>query len=674
MAGAGEDLNPLNAPDAGVLIDSAPPVRDGSKGARNIRRLQQEGYGANVKKKKRKGKNGKVLDAPDERTAVTPIEQPAKTRYEVRRNMLNLDRETWRSHWLDVKNLFLPYRSRWLDDGGVPNRGTKKMQYIVDNCPLLALRTMSAGLMAGMTSPSRPWFRLRPEDDDVYEADGVAEWCEKATDAAHRVLQKSNFYRKMPTFYSEIGAFGTGALGIYEVPYDPKREHPPLILTQTYTIGEYWCAQNEEEVVDTFYRKFKWTVRQVVEKFVSDPADDEDPGWENLHPSTIALWRSRKWDTWIDIIHVMEPNDAWEAGALGTKGMRTRSVYYELGGNPNTLLGVKGYRNKPVKVARWDTNSDSVYGHSPAMYCLGDSKQLMVQQKRKMQGIDKQMEPPLIGDVALKRTTVSQLPGDITWLETGAATTFGLKPLYEVKPDLQYMVVDQEDTRKRIRAGMYEDVFQMMRSLDDTLKAGITATEINARKQEQLLELGPLLDRLTGELLEPVIDDVFDLMVKRSKLAWQYEMRGLPIPKGTERYLPPPPKALQGVKLKIDYISILAQAVRVAEVQGINQVTQYVLQLVEAKPEILDKIDFDKGVEILSERLGVPPEMIVSDTVVKNIRDARAKQQAQAAQAQQANERIQAASQAAKNLGQTPLGGGGNALDALLNGPQQQAA
>lgn len=647
----------LNAPSAGELIDSAPPIRDGSKGARNARRVMADEYGGKPRGAKGAGR-GRLT---------TPIQQPPKTRYEMRRNYLDLDRQTWRAHWLDIKNLFLPYRTRWLDDGGVPNRGNKRMQYIVDNCPMLALRTMSAGLMAGMTSPSRPWFRLRTEDDDLYKQPGVAQWCERATDAVHRVLAKSNFYRAMPVFYSEIGAFGTAALGIYDIPFDPKRKHQPVINCITYTAGEYWCAQNDEGVVDTFYRKYKWSVRQVIEKFVGEPADPSDPGWANIQPSTKALWRARKWDTWIDIVHVMEPNDAWEAGALGTAGMQTRSVYYELGGSPNMLLGVKGFHNKPVKVARWDTNSDSVYGHSPAMYCLGDAKQLMLQQKRKMQGIDKQMDPPLIGDASMKRTTVSQLPGDVTWLETTAATTFGLKPLYEVKPDLQYMIQDLEETRKRVRAGMYEDIFQMMRSLDDTLKAGVTATEINARKQEQLLELGPLLDRLTGEVLEPAIEDTFDLIVRRSKLAWQYEARNLPLPPGLERFLPPPPPALQGQKLQIDYVSILAQAVRVAEVQGINQVTSYVLQLVEAKPEVLDKLDFDKAVEILAERTGVPPEMIVSDALVKHIRQQRQQQQAQAAQQQQQNEKMQAASQAAKNLGQTPVGGN-NALEALLDG------
>jgi len=647
----------LNAPSAGELIDSAPPVKDGSKGARNLKRLQAGEYGAlegpgGIKKQQR------------QRRMNQPIQQPPKTRYEMRRNYLNLDRETWRTHWLDVKNLFLPYRTRWLDDGGLPNRGHKKMQFIVDNCPMLALRTMAAGLMAGMTSPSRPWFRLRPDDEALANQPGVMEWCERVTEGIHKILQKSNFYRAVPTFYEEIGAFGTAAMGVYEIPYD-HRKKKALINCITYTAGEYWIAQNDESVVDTFFRRYKWTVRQIVDKFVEDPEDPDDPGWANILPSTLSLWRARKWDTWVDVIHVIEPNDEWEAGALGTKGMQTRSVYYELGASPYLLLGVKGFYEMPVHVARWDVNSDDVYGHSPAMYCLGDAKQLMIQQKRKMQAIDKLVEPPLIGDASLKRQTVSQLPGDITWLEVTAATTFGLKPLYEVKPDLPAMVQDLEETRKRIRAAMYEDVFQMMRSLEDTLKAGITATEINARKQEQLLELGPLLDRLNGEAFGPIIEQVFNMAARRSRLAWQHAARGQPVPQPFEMFFPPPPPALHGTKLEIDYISILAQAVRVAEIQGINQTTQYVLMLAQAKPDILDKVDFDKAVDIIADRTGTPPECVVSDQVVQQIRQQRAQQQAQAQKAQQMAEAIPAAAQAAKNLGQTPIGGG-NALEQLL--------
>ena len=639
----------LNAPSAGELLGAAAAVTDGSKGSRNIKRGS--------------GKNGPR----------TPIEQPAKTRYEMRRNYLNMDRETWRTHWLDIKNVFLPYRTRWLDDGGLPNRGQKKTMYMMDNCPQIALRTMSAGLMAGMTSPSRPWFRLRPELDDTYELPGVAEWCERATDGIHRILGKSNFYRAMPTFYEEIGAFGTAALGIYEVPLDNRKSHQPLITATTYTAGEYWIAQNDQGVVDTFIRKFKWTVHQVIERFVQDPSDENSPGWENIAPSTQALWRARKWDVWIDVVHVIEPNHGYDPGKLGPAGMISKSVYYEMGGNPETLLGEYGYTETPVHVARWATNSDDVYGHSPAMLCLGDAKQLMVQQKRKQQAIDKLVDPPMIGDASLKRTTVSLLPGDVTWLDVTAATSFGVKPLYEVKPDINAMVADISETQTRIRAGMYEDVFQMMRSLGGQLKAGITATEIDARKQEQLLELGPLLDRLTGEVLQPAIDQVFSIAVRRSKLAWQHlAMTNGQVPPGIEMFIPPPPKALQGEKLRIDYISILAQAVRVAEIQGIQQVTQYILQLAQAKPEAMDKFNFDRAIEIMSDRTGVPPECILSEDDVQQIRQQRQQQQQQQQQLQLQLQGVMAASQAAKNLGQAPIGGS-NALEQMLGqGTQTQ--
>ena len=645
----------LNAPSSGELLDSAPPVKDGSKGERNIKRVRKGGYGA---------REGKGTLYSGEMTE--PIRQPPKTRYEMRRNALNIDRETWRSHILDVKNLFLPYRTRWLDDGGLPNRGQKKMQYVVDNCPMIALRTMSAGLMAGMTSPSRPWFRLRPDDESLMEQPGVAEWCEKVTDAIHRILQKSNFYRAVPKFYEEIGGFGTAAIGIYEIEQD-IRKRKPLINCKTYTWGEYWIAQDDEERVDTFVRRYKWTVRQIVEKFVEDPGDPNDPTWGNLIPSTVGLWHARKWDTWIDVIHFIEPNDVWERGALGTRGMQSRSVYYELGGDPDVLLGIEGFHEQPVFVARWDTNSDDVYGHSPAMYCLGDAKQLMTQQRRKMQAIDKQVDPPLIGDASLKRQTVSQLPGDITWLEVTAATTYGLKPLYEVKPDISGMLADLEETRKRIRAGMYEDVFQMMRSLEDTLKSGITATEINARKQEQLLELGPLLDRLNGEAFGPMIERVFNIAARRSALGWQHAARGMAVPEGFEMFFPPPPPQLRGKAMQIDYISILAQAVRVAEIQGINQTTQYVLMLAQAKPDVLDKIDFDKAIAIIADRTGTPPECIVSDEVVQQIRKQRAAVQARAQAAEQAANTMPAAASAAKSLADTPIGGS-NALEQLLTG------
>lgn len=640
--GAGEDLNPLNMPSQGEFLGAdfgpgAIPGTDmgGKKGRAAIYRNKGQ------------------------------IPYPEKTKYEVLRAQLDQERESWRSHILDLKNNFLPYRTRWLDDGGMPNQGNKKTTYIIDNSPVLAIRTLAAGLMSGVTNPSQRWIRIKTHDTDLYDAPGVAVWCEAVTNAVLDMLARSNYYDTMEPVYRELGTFGTAAHGCYEMPFDPRFPADPILNFVPYTWGEYWIGQDSRQRVQTFLRKFKWTARQIVERFVDNPQNPNDPKWRNISPQTISLWRNRSGEQRIELVHVLEPNREYIPGSPLPRDRLVRSVFYERGGNPNQLLEVSGYYNMPVKVPRWDLNSDDAWGHSPAMDCLGDAKSLQVQHKRKAQGIDKHLDPPLIGDANLKKTRVSMLPGDVTWLEGAAINSYGLKPLYEVKPDLGPLLEDIKDMRGRIQASLYTDVFQMLKTMGEELKSGITATEIQARVQERILEMGPVLTRLNNELYEPQIEQVLDIGIRRSKLAWQYMQRNLPLPRGVEMIFPPPPAALKGKPLKIEYISILSQAMKLSEVKGIQQLVSYVIQVAGAKPDVLDKLDLDTSIDIVADRLSVPPEIVVPTAVAEKFREKRA-QQAQQQQAQQAAlEKTQVSAQAAKNLGAAPLGEG-NALEHLM--------
>jgi hypothetical protein len=643
---SGTDLNPLNAPSQGDLLGA-------DLGPGSIPGTYMGGGKSGKERVIYKGRGAK-------RVPMLP-----KTRYEMLRTQLDQDRESWRAHILDLKNNFLPYRTRWLDDAGIPNQGQKKMQYIVDNTPALSIRTLAAGLMSGVTNPSRPWVRIKTHDKDLYAMDGVPEWCEAVTNAVLSILAKSNYYDTMEPMYREIGTFGTMAHGCYEVPWDPRKPEQPIVNYVPYTWGEYWIQQDSSSRVTTFLRDFQWTAKQIVERFVDDPYNPDDPKWANISAGTRSLWTSRSDERRMEIVQVIEPNVDWIPGSPLSKDFPIRSVYYERGGSPLQLLEVAGYHVMPVKVARWDLNSDDAWGHSPAMDCLGDAKSLQVQCKRSAQAIDKLVDPPLIGDANLKKTRVSMLPGDVTWLEGAAANSYGLKPLYEVKPDLQHMLEDRKDMRERIQASLYTDVFQMLKTMGEELKSGITATEIQARVQERILEMGPVLTRLNNELYDPQIEQLLQIGFRRSRLAWQYIARGKPVPPGVEMIFPPPPPAIKGKPLRVEYTSILSQAMKMSEIQSIQQITTYVLQAASTKPDILDKLDFDAGVDIVADRLSVPPEFIVPTDMAEKFRAARAKQAAQQQQADQAAKAVQVGAQAAKNLGSAPLGAG-NALEHLL--------
>jgi hypothetical protein len=154
--------------------------------------------------------------------------------------------------------------------------------------------------------------------------------------------------------------------------------------------------------------------------------------------------------------------------------------------------------------------------------------------------------------------------------------------------------------------------------------------------------------------------------MRRSKVAWQLAAAGEPIPPHVEMIFPPPPPALKGKQLRIEYISILAQAQRMDEINSIQKLITYVLGTVQAKPDVLDKINFDNTIDILADRMAVPPEVVVQTEVADKLRQARAKRMAQQQAQQQQMDQTQVAAQAVKNLGNAPLGDG-NALEHLMS-------
>jgi len=177
----------------------------------------------------------------------------------------------------------------------------------------------------------------------------------------------------------------------------------------------------------------------------------------------------------------------------------------------------------------------------------------------------------------------------------------------------------------RIQQSFFADLFLMLATAGPDQR--MTATEVAERHEEKLLMLGPVLERLHNELLEPLIDITFDHMAR-------------------DGALPPPPDALEGQDLSVEFISMLAQAQRAIGVNSVDRLLGTVGAISQWNQEVLDKIDVDAVVDTYADKLGVPPELIVSDDQVAMVREKRAEMQA--AQAQTAEFREQAA--AAKDL------------------------
>jgi len=126
-----------------------------------------------------------------------------RTRLLKRKASLWKERSTWDSHWKDISKVILPMSGRFFESDR--NDGRKRFNNIYDSTGTKALNIMAAGLMAGMTSPARPWFRLATSDTDLMEYEPVKIWLNDVTTLMREVFARSNTYRSLHSMYLELG-------------------------------------------------------------------------------------------------------------------------------------------------------------------------------------------------------------------------------------------------------------------------------------------------------------------------------------------------------------------------------------------------------------------------------------------------------------------------------------
>lgn len=558
--------------------------------------------------------------------------------YGVLKNQLELEQSSFLTHWRTLGDYILPRRPRFTVTD--VNRGDRRNNNIVDSTATQAARTLRSGMMGGITSPARPWFKLTTGDPDLAESSNVKNWLYVVSQRMNTAFTISNLYNTLPIVYGDMGTFGTAAMLVEEDLDDGIRTYP-------FAIGSYMISNNHKMKVDTFFREYQLTVRQLVEKF--KVGDD----WSNISKHVKNLWDLGQYEKWVSICHVIRPNELYDPNKLEAKYKKYSSVYYESGsqvnGSQNYLeqasedvyLRESGYDYFPVLAPRWEVNGEDSYGtNCPGMEALGDIKQLQLGEKRGMQAIEKMINPPMTGPSSLMNRKASIMPGDITFCDPKDPSS-GFRPTYQIDPRINELELKQQQVRQRISRAFYEDLFLMLANSD---RRQITAREIDERHEEKLLALGPVLEQLNQDLLDPLIDITFNFLNKQGRI-------------------PEPPEEIQNTELKVEYISVMAQAQKLIAIAGIDRFTGFVGSIVNQTQDmsILDKVNADELVSTYADITGVPPEILRNEEEVASIREQR--QQAQEKQA--AAQNMQQMAGAANSLANAPLDRD-NALGRLL--------
>ena len=565
---------------------------------------------------------------------------------ERRLTMLRAWRFPWIQHWALIAKYNCPRRSLWLTQGGVdqpvPNsmvRGLPINQAIVDTTPLQSARVAVAGLFSGLMSPSRPWFQLGVPGMDRDDLDRPALlWLEHVAQVIATIMQESTFYTSATQMIEDLFFFGTGPMIIYEDDED-------VISCQNPVVGEYFLIVGPTNRVEGLARLFNLTVSQMVEQF----------GLERCPMEVQDLWKQKgaSLDTERIIAHFIEPNFAIQPpGSMNPVGkipgkFTYKERYWVYGSSSDYCLSERGFFELPFIAPRVWISGNDPYGRSFAMDVLGDNMQLQSETVKKGVVISKIADPPMNASVELKNSPSSTVPGAINY--TTDPSKNGMKPLYEVNPQsLPALTEDIKEIQKRIKEGYFEDLFLMLAGDD---KTGRTAFEIAQRQQEKLQVLGPVIERFQNEAAGPAIQRIFAVANRKGKI-------------------PPLPKSLSGVKLQIEYVSMLAMAQKAVQTAGIERLFGIIGHVAAIKPEVIDVVDWVQGLRQYGSLLGVTQKIMTPPAVFAKIQAAKAQaaqQQQQAALASHAATEITPAlTGAAQNLSQTDVGGGLNALQALM--------
>lgn len=518
-------------------------------------------------------------------------------------------------HYQALNEYLAVLRGRYLrqsDDRGFEHSKARFNKRMTTEAAI-ALRTLESGMLAGATSEVRPWFALTIGPGADNDDPRIRRWLDAVRDVLLLICSESNFYGCARMVYYDLGSYGTATMITYP-------DFDNVIWNYVASPGEAYLALSERRVVDQCYRRDTMNVSQLVREF----------GLDNVSRQTKQLWETKSYHTEIPVLQVIEPRLFHSDHQPMNNRYPWRNVYIEMASQKRTnadvhMLEESGFRERPLMTPRWESNMAEPYGTSPGMLALPEVQSLHVMKYRRAQAVDF-MAQPVLGVPSEMKTDFSRLPGATNYYNAQNPGRAG--SLWDPTLSIRELRDELNECVGLIQRAFFSDLFQMMMLSD---RREITATEVVERHEEKMLMLGPVLDNVHGEFLDPFIDRAYAIAVRAG-------------------IMPPPPDDVEeGAELRVQYTSILAQAQRLVGLGPIERLLGIVAPFAGVKPGTVNKIDEYELVDEVGTILGVPADIIIETRKARATTD----QQTQAAALQQQAATMPDAAAAARTLSET---------------------
>lgn len=513
----------------------------------------------------------------------------------LRRNWKSLDLhyQPWLQAYMDIQDYIAPGRGRFPEKEAKPNQKSKISKNLINPVAADALSVLGAGLQGGLSSPARPWFQLTFEDEGLNKYGPAKQWLDDCETRLYAIFKKSNFYSIVHNVYEEIGGFGTGCLMV--------NPHPDTVVSFTYfTAGDYRFAINEDNRTHSWYRKYRVQLHQLAKEF----------GIENISDTARRMLERNPYD-WREILHVVEPNEQFvfdperpQTSYGGNKPFRSSYIEWT---EPTAILNQAGFFEMPVMTPRWQVRSGEAYGWGPGLLSISLAKMVQRMERLAMLAEEKYVDPPMGIAAQFKDRMTDFSPGAKVHIKDTDDIRKAIGKLIDIDHNAITLFENKiAMTEKRIQKIFFYDLFLMISSMDKPM----TATEVATRNEEKMVLIGPTVTGQNYELLDPAIHRTFAIAARAGML-------------------PPPPREVAAAQYKVEYVSVLAQAQKLVNAQGMNAYLATAERVAAIQPESLDRTDWDEYLQSYGDMMNIANKIIRDDDAVAEIRDARAQQQQQ---------------------------------------------
>jgi hypothetical protein len=524
---------------------------------------------------------------------------------------------------------------------------------IYDDTAMLARNMLVDGMCGYLCGRNQPWFALEipgklnfPQGAGmrawtgkrVDEYPQVQRWLQDCQEVMYSAFNRSNFYDVVTEFISDGATCGTAHLVVEE------DVATGTIVFFVPHFRECYIAVNRWGQVDTNYRLYKMSLRQLAQQFGMEKMQEAEPNFERDYKSNMHSER--------EILHAVFPRRDRSPERIDGQGKPWASWWiYRRGGWVLTttshipdaeaggvyMLSEGGYDSMPTITWRWRVNSDEIYGRGPAHDAWVAIALANQMGRTNLITAQKAAEPPLVAYSDL-RGQIQRGPNGITFVESnrGDLRVRMPQPLTTGVQNLPFNAEYQTKISQIINQHFHTDVFMLLTQLAQAKASERMVTEqIFELMNEKAAVLGTRVGNLQSEAFDPLIARVYDIEARAGRI-------------------PEPPDILTNADhgpVEVQYLGPLAQAqMRLSKVRSIQSGFALATQLAQLDPLAMQNIDTDQAMRVALDATGFPVSCLRDPRYVAKIRQMAQRQAERQQEIENAPKIAKAASLAGKEV------------------------